>query len=157
MQRKESRTPTKIELDAYNKVLELTDYSLSVCKPKTYKDKNGNVHSDNHHVPARYVKIGEYIMTTIIDIGAMILEANEKYVGKNLNPKSRKENIEERIKLQNTAIARSYRVEHCIRMLHKHRPFADSTISYWAKLLCEARKSMIAWKDSTAKMMAEFK
>ncbi len=156
MQRKESRTPTKIELDAYNKMLELTDYSLSVCKPKTYKDKNGNVHSDNHHVPARYVKIGEYIMTTIIDIGAMILEANEKYVGKNLNPKSRKENIEERIKLQNTAIARSYRVEHCIRMLHKHRPFADSTISYWVKLLCEARKSIIAWKDSTARMMVEF-
>ena len=39
MQRKENRTPTKIELDAYNKILELTDYSMGVCKPKTYTDK----------------------------------------------------------------------------------------------------------------------
>lgn len=34
MQLKEKRTPTNIELDVYNKLLELTDYSMSVCKPK---------------------------------------------------------------------------------------------------------------------------
>lgn len=157
MQLKENRTPTKIELDAYNKILKLTNYSMEVCKPKVKTDKNGIKHNDNHHVPMRYSKVGEYIIQSLVEMGALILEANDYYINKNLNQKDRKNNVEERIKLQTRAIAISYRVEHCIRTLHEHKPFADSTISYWIGLLCSARKSMINWKDSTVDIRKEFK
>lgn len=157
MQLKGQRTPTKVELETYNKILDLTNYSMGVCKPKVKTDKNGIKHNDNHHVPMRYSKVGEYIVKSLVEMGALILEANDYYINKNLNPQNRKENIESRIKLQTQAIAISYRVEHCIRTLHKHKPFADSTIEFWIGSLCDTRKSMIKWKDSTVKMRTEFK
>lgn len=157
MQLREKRTPTKVELDAYNKLLELTDYSMSVCKPKQKKDNNGVLHDNNHHVPKRYGQIGEYIVKTIIEIGATVLESNDYYVGNNLNKEERLTNYNERIKLQRKAIAKTYQVEHCIRVLHFHKPFADSTISYWIHLLVESRKSMVSWKDATIRKRAEIK
>lgn len=157
MQLKEKRTPTNIELDVYNKLLELTDYSMSVCKPKQKKDKNGILHDNNHHIPKRYSQVGEYIAKTLIEIGAIVLEANGYYVGNNLNKEERLMNFNERLRLQRIAIAQTYRIEHCIRVLHFHKPFADSTISYWIHLLVESRKSMVSWKDSTARKRAEIK
>ena len=80
-----NRTPTEIDLDAYNKILELSTYSMEVCKPKTKKNKDGTTRSSNHHIQARFRKVGEDIEQNIFSIGAMTLEANELYIGKNLN------------------------------------------------------------------------
>ena len=157
MQLKEKRTPTNVELDAYNKLLKLTDYSMSVCKPKQKRDEKGILHDNNHHVPQRYNQIGEFIVKTLIGIGAIVLEANGYYVGNNLNREERMMNFNERIRLQRAAIAQTYRIEHCIRVLHFHKPFADSTISYWIYLLVETRKSLVSWKDATARKRAEIK
>lgn len=151
-QRENQRAPTRLELDAYNKILALAKYSMEVCKPKQKKDKQGNFHDSKHHIPMRYSKIGDYINTTIMEFGAEILEANELYVGGNLNAEDRKQNIDRRIRLQTNAIAKTYKTEHCIRVLHEHRPFADSTITYWIYLLVTARDSMKKWKDSDVKM-----
>ena len=151
MQLKDKRTPTNVELDTYNKLLELTNYSMSVCKPKQKKDKNGVLHDNNHHVPQRYCKVGEYIVNTLFDVGAIVLETNNYYIGSNLNQEERLNNFNNRIKLQTIAIAKTYRIEHCIRVLHFHKPFADSTISYWIFLLSETRKALISWKDSTVR------
>lgn len=38
-QLEDKRTPTKVDLDAYNKILILSTYSMGVCKPKQRKDK----------------------------------------------------------------------------------------------------------------------
>lgn len=143
-----NRTPTEIDLDAYNKILELSTYSMEVCKPKTKKNKDGTTRSSNHHIQARFRKVGEDIEQNIFSIGAMTLEANELYIGKNLNKADRLENYNERIRLQTKAIAKTYYIEHCIRVLHKHRPFADSTLNWWTHLLVETRRSLIAWKNS---------
>ena len=151
-QLEDKRTPTKVDLDAYNKILILSTYSMGVCKPKQRKDKKGNFHDSNKHIPMRYSKIGEYIIKTIIEFGAIILDANSYYVGGNLNKNDRLNNYNNRIELQTKAIARTYEVEHCIRMLHEHRPFAESTINWWIYLLVDARKSMIAWKESDVKI-----
>ena len=54
----------------------------------------------------------------------------EDYSLKNLNKADRLKNYNERIRLQTKAIAKTYYIEHCIRVLHKHRPFADSTLNW---------------------------
>lgn len=151
------RTPTRVDLESYNKILELATYSMSVCKPKQKKDSRGVTRDSPHHVPMRYAKIGDLINTTITEIGAMILEANAIYVNSNLNAADRKANYDERIRLQTIAIALTYRVEHCIRVLHDHRPFADSTITWWMHLLVDARKSTVAWKDSDVRKRRDIK
>ena len=150
-QLKNKQTPTDVDLDAYNKVLKLASYSMEVCKPKQRKDNKGNFHDSKHHIPMRYSKIGEFINTEITKLGAMVLNANSLYVKENLNIEDRKANYNERIRLQTVAIAMTFEVEHCIRVLHDHRPFADSTIRYWLYLLAEAREGMIKWKDSDVK------
>ena len=59
---------------------------MEVCKPKVKKDKDGKNRESNHHVPTRYSRIGDRIVDTLLDIGGIILEANEIYIGNNLKP-----------------------------------------------------------------------
>lgn len=140
-QRVDERDPTRIDLDCYNKVLELTDHVISVCKQK---DKNVN----NKHIPKKNASIGKILMDAAVEIGADILEANEIYVGSNLHPELLKKHYTQRRDLQEHAIRMSYRVEHVFRVLHFDTPFAPSTNRYMMKLLTETRKVLIAWRDS---------
>ena len=144
-QRVDERDPTRVELDAYNKVLKLNDFILSVCKPK---DKNVN----NHHIPKRNVGLGRQLMDAVVECGADILEANEIYVGKNLSPEQRLKNYEDRIELEEHARRLTYRMEHILRVLHFDKPFAESTIKMSMDLLCETRAIIIKWKESDVKM-----
>lgn len=149
-QRTDERDPTRIELECYNKLLKLSDHTLSVCKPK---DKNVN----NKHIAKRHASIGHKLEDIVIDMGADILEANEIYVNSNLNVDTRKKNYRERIKLQNHAKQLTYRMEHIIRILHYNRPFADSTITYWMNLLVETRQLIKAWRDSDIRELSKIK
>lgn len=151
------RTPTYIELDAYNKSLKLLTYSMEVCKPKTKtklgRGENGeeikHTYESNHHIPARYQSMGNRLLDALLDMSSAILEANEIYVGPNISKEERQENYMERIYLQKKAIGDSFYAENIVRILHEHKPFADSTIGYWIKLLVEARKSTKAWYSKT--------
>ena len=140
-QRVDERDPTRIDLDCYNKILELTDHVMSVCKPK---EKNVN----NKHIPKKNASIGKILMDAAVEIGADILEANEIYVGSNLHQELLKKHYEQRRDLQEHAIRMSYRVEHVFRVLHFDTPFAPSTNRYMMNLLTETRKVLIAWRDS---------
>lgn len=79
--RVDQRTPTACSLDAYNKLLLLSNHVMSVAKPKEPKP-------NNKHVPKRLVNIANKMVDCIIDMGADILEANEIYVGTNLDKDS---------------------------------------------------------------------
>ena len=149
-QRTDEREPTRVELDCYNKLLKLSDHTLSVCKPK---DRNVN----NKHIAKRHANLGHKLEDLVIEIGADILEANEIYVNSNLNVETRKKNFRDRIKLQNHALRQTYRMEHIIRTLHYNRPFADSTITYWMDLLVETRRMIKAWRDSDIKILSQIK
>ena len=144
-QRVDERDPTRVELDAYNKLLKLNDHILSVCKPK---EKNVN----NHHIPKRNVGLGRMLMEAVVDCGSDILEANMIYVGSNLDEKNRLENYDNRIRIQEHAIRLTYRMEHILRVLHFDKPFAESTIKTAMDLLCETRSLLEGWKESDVKM-----
>lgn len=140
-QRVDERDPTRVDLDCYNKILELTDHVMSVCKQK---DKNVN----NKHIPKKNASLGKILMDAAVEIGADILEANEIYVGGNLPPELLQKHYAQRRDLQEHAIRMSYRVEHVFRVLHFDTPFAPSTNRHMMKLLTEVRKVLIAWRDS---------
>lgn len=140
-QRVDERTPTRTELEAYNKALKLNDHVLSVCKPK---EKNVN----NHHIPKRNLGIARQLMESCVELGADILEANEIYVGPNLNTEQRLENYAERIRTQDHARRLTYRMEHIFRVLYFDKPFAESTTKMMMDLLCETRALLIKWKES---------
>lgn len=148
MQRTDQRSPTRVELDVYNKVLKLSDHVLSVSKPK---DKNVNT----KHIPKRNAGLGRQLMEACVELGADILEANEIYVGGNLNIEQRIENYKERIKLQDHAKRLTYRLEHIFMILHTDRPFAESTSGYMMNLICETRALIIAWRESDTKAVKQ--
>ena len=143
--RVDERTPTLVELDVYSKCLKLTDHTLSVCKVKESK-------ANNKHLIKRQMKIGHKLIDLVIEMGADILEANNIYVGNNLNLEERKKHYEERLLLQEHAKRITYRMEHMIRVLHFNRPFANSTITYWVKLLIETRTLLIKWREKDLSM-----
>ena len=150
-QRVDERTPTALNLDAYNKALKLSEFTFSVCKPK---DKNVN----NKHIPKRHMTIGNELKELAVEIGADILEANEIYVGSNISEEDRKINYKRRIELEEHARSCTYRMEHIMRILHFEHPFADSTITFWISLLCETRHLLTKWKDkekATYKSLSE--
>ena len=152
-QRLDERVETKPNLDVYTKCLELTKYSMEVCKPKTKKDKNGKQRESNHHIPTRYTKIGEMIVGKLFDMGGIILEANERYVGSALNPADKCENLMFRIDLEDRAVSETYYIEHIVRTLNEHREFAESTFNYWIGQIVAVRKLLIAWRDSDKKSL----
>lgn len=139
--RVDERQATLPELEVYNKILKLTNHTLNVCKVKENK-------TNNKHLVKRQLKIGQQLIDIVIDMGADVLEANNIYVGVNLNVKDRVKNYYKRIDLQAQAKSLTYRMEHIIRVLQFDRPFADSTITYWISLLVETRQLLIKWKDS---------
>ena len=139
-QRLDEREPTLTDLDVYNKLLKLSDHTISVCKPK---DKNVN----NKHIPKRFTNIGNMLIEYVVTIGADIIEANELFVGENLNREARIANYRRRVWLQEDAKSLTFRMEHLIRTLHTHSPFADSTITYWMALLTETRSLLTKWRD----------
>lgn len=143
-QRVDQRDPTRVELDVYNKCLKLGDHVLSVCKPK---DKNVNT----HHMPKRNISLGRMMMETVVEMGADILEANVIYVGKNLDPETRKQNYKDRIRLQDHAKRLTFRLEHIFRILHYDREFAESTSRYMMALITETRDLLTAWRESDLK------
>ncbi len=138
--RVDERKPTLTELDVYAKCLKLTDHTLSVCKVKEKK-------TNTHHIVKRQLKLGYKLIDLCIDIGANIIEANNIYIGENINVESRIDNLNARIKLQDEAKRLTYRMEHIIRVMHFNRPFADSTLTYWVSLLLETRNLLIKWKE----------
>lgn len=138
--RKDERKPTSPELEAYSKCIKLTNHTLSVCKVKENK-------TNRHHLLKRQLRLGNRLVDYVIEMGAYILEANNIYVGANLNLEERIANYKKRIDLQNKAKLLTYRMEHTIRVLHTERPFADSTITYWMSLLIEDRNLIIKWKE----------
>ena len=144
-QRTDQRNPTRVELEAYNKCLKLSEHVMSVCKPK---DKNVNT----HHIPKRNTGLGRMLMESCVEMGADILEANMIYVGNNLDAETRLRNYSERIALQDHAKRLSFRMEHIFRILHFDRPFAESTSSYMMDLLVETRDLITAWRESDLKM-----
>lgn len=146
-QRTDQRVKTKEELDVYTKCLKLTSYTMERCKPQNKKDKDGNIKENRHNIPARYAEIGKLMQQIVFEMGADILEANEIYVNANLNREDRLKNYKSRVELQNHAIRLTYRLEHMIRVMNDHRPFANNTLTYWVGLLVDVRELVIAWKD----------
>ena len=140
-QRVDQRDPTRVELDAYNKVLKLSDHVLSVCKPRETKP-------NNHHIPKRNLVLGRTMMEIVVEMGADILDANLIYVGGNLPKDDRLRNYRERIRLQDHAKRLTYRAEHIFRILHFNTPFAESTVKYMMDLICETRDLITAWRES---------
>lgn len=141
-------TPLKIELDVYDVCLKLTEYSMGVCKPKVTKDKLGKNRESPHHIPTRYNHIGQDLLGILFEIGGYILEANEIYVGANLNKEERKNNYLKRIEMEKYCLSKTYTIEHYIRVLNDHKPFADSTITYWIAQVVELRNKLKKWIDS---------
>ena len=144
--RVDEREPTRVNLECYNKLLKLSSHTLSVCKPK---EKNTN----NKHIPKRLVSVGHMLIDLVIDIGADIMEANDIFVGNNVDENVRNKNLRRRIELQEKAISKTYRMEHIINMLEYEFEFADSTLTYWVELLLETRNLTIKWKDSDRKKL----
>lgn len=140
-QRVDQRSPTDVNLDAYNKVLNLTKVTFHICKTK---DKNIN----NHHVSKKNIPIANIAIQTVINMGSFILEANSIYVGFNANTESKINNYRKRINLQESALGLTFQLEHIIRALHDDSPFANSTLTDWIGNLVETRKSINAWLKS---------
>ena len=148
-QRVDQRTPTSPELQTYSLCLELTEFTFSVCKAR---DKNG----DNHkHIPKRFGSIARQIESLVVQMGALILEANEVYVRDNLNEEDRLKNYKKRIMLQDRAISLSYQLEHYMRVMHRTIEFADSTISHWCETMWTTRRTMVAWKNKDTAMLRD--
>ena len=148
-QRVDERFPTLSKLKVYDKCLKLTDHTLNVCKIKD----NGN--NTKKHLVKRQSKIGQYLIEIVIQVGADILEANNKYVEKNLNKDDQIRNYKKRLELEEHAKSLTYRMEHIIRVLHFNRPFDESTIGYWIELLMETRELLIKWKESDYSSLKE--
>lgn len=146
----DQRTPTACSLDAYNKLLLLSDHVMSVAKPKEPKP-------NNKHIPKRFVNIANKMVDCIIDMGADILEANEIYVGANLDKETLKNRYADRIELEETAKRKSFRLEHIFRMLHFDVEFADSTATYMMQLITEERSLLVKWIESEKRAMKEIK
>ena len=144
----DQRTPTACSLDAYNKLLLLSDHVMSVAKPKEPKP-------NNKHIPKRFVNIANKMVDCIIDMGADILEANEIYVGSNLDKETLKNRYADRIELEETAKRKSFRLEHIFRMLHFDVEFADSTATYMMQLITEERSLLVKWIESEKRAMKE--
>ena len=144
----DQRTPTACSLDAYNKLLLLSDHVMSVAKPKKPKP-------NNKHIPKRFVNIANKMVDCIIDMGADILEANEIYVGANLDKETLKNRYADRIELEETAKRKSFRLEHIFRMLHFDVEFADSTATYMMQLITEERSLLVKWIESEKRAMKE--
>ena len=144
----DQRTPTACSLDAYNKLLLLSDHVMSVAKPKEPKP-------NNKHIPKRFVNIANKMVDCIIDMGADILEANEIYVGANLDKETLKNRYADRIELEETAKRKSFRLEHIFRMLHFDVEFADSTATYMMQLITEERSLLVKWIESEKRAMKE--
>ena len=144
----DQRTPTACSLDAYNKLLLLSDHVMSVAKPKEPKP-------NNKHIPERFVNIANKMVDCIIDMGADILEANEIYVGANLDKETLKNRYADRIELEETAKRKSFRLEHIFRMLHFDVEFADSTATYMMQLITEERSLLVKWIESEKRAMKE--
>ena len=140
----DQRTPTACSLDAYNKLLLLSDHVMSVAKPKEPKP-------NNKHIPKRFVNIANKMVDCIIDMGADILEANEIYVGANLEKETLKNRYADRIELEETAKRKSFRLEHIFRMLHFDVEFADSTATYMMQLITEERSLLVKWIERAMK------
>lgn len=144
-QRKDERNPTRTELEAYNKVLKLSEHVKSVSKPKEPKP-------NNHHIPKRNAGLGKMMMDCVVEMGADILEANTGYyVGNNIPVEERIENYRERIKLQEHAKRLTFRLEHIFRILHYDDPFAESTTKYMMDLITETRDLLTNWRESELK------
>lgn len=139
--RVDEREQTLVCFDVYQKLLNLSDFTFSVCKPK---EKNVN----NKHIPKRLISVGNMAIETVTEIGALILEANDKYVGKNIDIETRIVRYQRRIETEELTKSLTYRLEHIIRTLHKQCEFADSTITYWIGLLVDTRRLIVAWRDS---------
>lgn len=137
-QRLDERCPTSIDLDCYNKLLALSDHTFSVCKPK---DKNMN----NHHVPKRLINIANRLIDTVVDIGALLLQALATPIDNNIVIEQRIRNYQDRLNMQMNAYTMTFQFEHIIRMLNSENPFADSTFTHWLKLLVETRDSIEEW------------
>lgn len=140
----------RVELNCYDKALKLSDHILSVCKPK---EKNVN----NKHIPKRHIGLGRMMTEIAVEIGAYILEANEIYVGSNLDVDMRKANYKERIKLQQEAKRKTYRIEHIFRTLHFDHPFAESTAHYMMNLIMELRELLTGWREADIKELKKLK
>lgn len=147
-QRTDQRKPTRIDLECYQKCIKLTNHTLSVCK---VKEKQTN----NKHIVKRQLKLGQMLIDSVVEMGANIIQANEMFVGANLNINERIVNFQTRLRLQHEAISLSYRMEHIIRVLNDDRPFADSTLTYWVMLLVETRNLLVEWKDSDKSRLSE--
>lgn len=137
----DERTQTLVNFDVYQKLLDLSDFTFSVCKPK---EKNIN----NKHIPKRLISVGNMAIEAVTEIGALIMEANDIYVGKNIEPPERLQRYVERVELESNAKMITYRLEHIMRVLHKQCEFADSTITHWVGLLVETRTLIEKWRDS---------
>ena len=148
--RQDQRVKKMAELKAYDTVLDLSTYTIQVCKPK---DKKPN----GHHIVKRYIHLGKEIETAVIEIGANVLEANQIYVGANLNTDGRIQNYIRRIALEEKAKSLTFRVEHIIRILHSEQPFSENTLVYWIALLCEAREALSEWIESERKRLSALK
>lgn len=148
-QRVEQRTPTSAELDAYSLCLALTEFTFGVCKPR---DKNGENHK---HIPKRFGSIARQIEYLVVQMGALILEANEIYVRDNLNKEDRIKHYKQRIDLQNKAVSISYQLEHYMQVMNRAIEFADSTISHWCESMWTTRRTLLAWKAKDMSMLRE--
>jgi len=150
--RTDERTPTRSELDAYNKAKKLTAHVMSVAKPK---DKNVN----NKHIPKRFANVGKMLVADAISIGADILEANKGYyVGENLDKETLLENYAQRIGLEQRALRFTFRLEHIYCVLNDEVHFAESTNKYMIDLIDELRAVLVKWIRSEkrkAKSLAE--
>lgn len=140
-QRKDQRAPTSVDLEAYNQVLHLSEVTMRICK---VKEKNCN----NHHVAKRYVPIANLAMESTIQMGALILDANDLYVGSRADIDTRIRHYHKRIEMQEQALGLTYRLEHIIRILHDANNFANSTLTDWVSALVSTRDSIKAWSNS---------
>lgn len=140
-QRTDERAKTPDELEVYTKALKLSDHILSVCKPRDNKP-------NNHHIPKRNAGIGRMMMDDVVAIGADILEANNIYVGTNIDDAVKLEHYENRIALQEHAKKLTFRIEHIFKVLHFDQPFAESTCKYMMDLLTETRELLTNWRES---------
>lgn len=147
-QRVDQRQETLVSLATYQKLLKLSQHTYNVCKVKENK-------SNRKHIIKRQLKTGQQLIDIVNEIGAYILEANNIYVGSNLDKEYLAYNYKRRIKLEDNAKSLTFRMEHLIRVLNFNRPFADSTITYWVKLLVETRQLLSKWRDSEVKKLNE--
>ena len=143
-QRVDERTPKRVELDVYDKILKLSSHVLSVCKPRDNKP-------NDKHIPKRHAATGHMMIECCIEMGADVLEANNIYVGNNIDAEERKYNYQQRIELQQRAKRTTYRIEHIFRILYEEKPFAESTTKYMLDLICEVRQLLIAWREHDTK------